>query len=172
MEFSSFSTIVASSAKVSEGKKVFYEVIFKGPKDDDADPVTQIGWAMEGFESSDDYKGDGVGDCEYSYGYDGQRQCKWHDGSSDWGQRFDAEDGMVLGVAADFAKGELMFGLNGDWKDPMGSAFTGIDTSVKLFPAITGSEVTLKLNFGYHDFKYGPPDSSFVALKDALLTLE
>ena len=73
---------------------------------------------MKGFESSDDYKDDGVGDCEYSYGYDGQCQLRWHDGPSEWGQQFDAADGMVVGVAADFIKGELMFGVNGDWKDP------------------------------------------------------
>ena len=140
------------------------------PKNEEAFPITQIGWAMKGFESSDDYKDDGVGDCEYSYGYDGQRQCKWHDVSSEWGQQFDAADGMVVGVAADFTKGELMFGLNGDWNDPMGSAFTGIDTSVNLFPAITGHHVILRLNFGYDDFKYGPPDPSFIGLKDAVPT--
>ena len=166
VEFREFSTIVASSAVIPKGKKVFYEVTFKG-YEETSRPVSQIGWAMEGFESSDEYGGDGVGDCKYSYGYDGQRQFKWHSGSDDWGKEFDPEDGTVLDVAADLTKGELQYGLNGDWNKPMGIAFDGIDTDIKLFPALTASDLKMGVNFGDNDFKYGPPDSSFVALKEA-----
>ena len=167
VKFNEFSTVVASSAVIPEGKKVFYEVVFQG-YEEISNPISQIGWAMDGFESSDKYIGDGVGDCEYSYGYDGQRQCKWHKESSGWGKQFDPNEGVVLGIAADLEKGELLYGLNGDWKEPMGLAFDGIEKNIKLFPALTGSEVKLAVNFGDTEFKYGPPDSSFVGLTDAL----
>jgi len=169
IEFKDFSTVVASSARIPEGAKVFYEVVFRGYDDSSRGmQVSQIGWAIDGFEASDEYKGDGVGDCDYSYGFDGQRQCKWHSGAQEWGKEFDPEEGTVLGVAADMEKGELSFGLNGDWKEPMGIAFQGLDKSLNLYPALTASELKLQVNFGDNDFKYGPPDSSFIALKEAL----
>ena len=169
IQFKEFSTVVASSAVIPEGTKVFYEVTFKGYNGSSMGmQLSQIGWAMDGFEAHDEYKGDGVGDCEYSYGYDGQRQCKWHAGSHEWGNEFNPEDGTVLGIAADMEKGELLFGLNGDWKAPMGVAFEGLEKSLKLFPAITASELKLEVNFGDNTFKYGPPDSSFVGLYNAL----
>ena len=169
IEFKDFSTVVASSAVISGGTKVFYEVTFKGFDNYSRGmQVSQIGWAKDGFEASDEYKGDGVGDCDYSYGFDGQRQCKWHSGSHEWGKEFEPEEGTVLGVAADMEKGELLFGLNGDWKEPMGVAFEGLEKSLKLYPAITASELNLNVNFGDSEFKYGPPDSSFVGLIDAL----
>ena len=65
-------------------------------------------------------------------------------------------------------KGELSFGLNGDWKEPMGVAFQGLEKSLNVYPALTASELKLQVNFGDNDFEYGPPDSSFIALKEAL----
>ena len=71
IEFKDFSTVVASSARIPEETKVFYEVVFKGYDDSSRGmQVSQIGWAIDGFEASDEYKGDGVGDCDYSYGFE------------------------------------------------------------------------------------------------------
>ena len=41
--------------------------------------LMQIGWAQTGFTSNSD-SGDGVGDDNQSWSYDGFRQCVWHDG--------------------------------------------------------------------------------------------
>ena len=53
-------------------------------------------------------------------------------------------------------------------KSQLGIAFQGLDKSLNLYPALTASELKLQVNFGDNDFKHGPPDSSFIALKEAL----
>ena len=50
----------------------------------------------------------------------------------------------------------------------MGVAFEDIDKDAKLFPAITASSLKLSVNFGDLPFNFGPPDQSFVGLKQAL----
>ena len=65
--------------------------------------------------------------------------------------------------------GRVLFGLNGDWGEPMGAAFEGLDTSAGLFPAFSGREgVHVSVNFGHLQTEYGPPDASFRLLKDVV----
>ena len=62
---------------------------------------------------------------------------QWHDSEdSSWGTEFEPKNGAVLGVAVDLDEGRVLFGLNGNWQDPMGTAFEGLDTSVGVFPAL------------------------------------
>ena len=80
------------------------------------------------------------------------------------GKKFEPEDGRVLGVAADMKRGELLFGLDGDWNEPMGVAFTDINTSSILYPALSASDLKLEVNFGDRAFIHGPPDTSFIGI--------
>ena len=75
-----------------------------------AGTIAQIGWADDGFAPRED-NGDGVGDDSHSWGYDGARRRKWHDGGHDWGLRWG--DGDTIGVAADLDKRTVSFSLNG-----------------------------------------------------------
>jgi hypothetical protein len=54
----------------------------------------------EGFESSTECTGEGVGENAFSWGFDGMRVRKWGDGSSSaFGVEW--EEGDVLGLACD-----------------------------------------------------------------------
>jgi len=163
VEFDSFTTVAAPSAVVPNGKKAWYEVTFKK-----GSGISQFGWATSEFKTFDDYKGEGVGDCSNSYGFDGQRTCKWHNGDTSWGKSFAPENNRVLGIAADLENGQLLFSLDGDWNKPMGVAFEDIKKDIGLFPALTASNMEVFVNFGYTDFKYAPPDPSFEKMKDVV----
>ena len=165
IDYGSFSTVSAPSAVVPPGKKAFYEVTFK-----EGSGISQIGWATSKFEMSDHHESDGVGDCVNSYGFDGQRTCKWHDGNSNWGKKFEPNGDRVLGVAADLENGKLLFGIDGDWSEPMGVAFSDIDKDIRPFPALTASDMKIFVNFGYCDFTHGPPDLSYEKLVDVIET--
>ena len=125
-----------------------------------------MGWATSDFSTSDRYSGDGVGDCTHSWGFDGQRVCKWFDGSHSWGKEFEATGGRVLGVAADTVEGKILFGLDGDWGEPMGVAFDNLSADLGLFPALTAQGMKVKVNFGEDEMKFGPPDESYGKLSD------
>jgi hypothetical protein len=75
-----------------------------------AGTIAQIGWADDGFAPRED-NGDGVGDDSHSWGYDGARRRKWHDGGHDWGLRWG--DGDIIGVAADLDQRTVSFSFNG-----------------------------------------------------------
>jgi len=154
------STVSAPAAVVSEGQKAFYEVVFKK-----GDGLSAIGWATTDFDVSDRCPNEGVGDDAYSWGFNGQRQYKcWSNESTSWGEEITPNGDAVLGIAADMVEGKIHFGLNGNWSEPMGVAFTDLDKGLKLFPALTGVFITVEVNFGDTEMKFGPPDDSFTAL--------
>lgn len=163
IKFESFSTVAAPTAVVPNGKKAWYEITFQ-----EGSGISQMGWATSGFETCDRYTGDGVGDCTKSWGFDGQRVCKWFDGSTSWGKAFEPRDGKVLGVAADMVDGKILFGLDGEWGEPMGVAFEGLDADLGLFPALTGQGMKVSVNFGDREMKFGPPDESFEKLSEVV----
>ena len=156
VRFGRFSTITAASAVVPNGKKAWYEVTFM-----EGYGISQVGWATNEFEGCDRYSSDGVGDNTDSWGFDGQRIYKWFDGEIPWGRKVNLGEDNVLGVAADMDNGKIYYGLNGDWGEPMGVAFEGLDVNAGLFPAITCSEMNIFVNFGHREMKFGPPDDSF-----------
>merc|ERR1711963_708896 len=73
-------------------------------------PSPQIGWASPGFAPGGP---NGVGDDALSWGADGVGHILWHDGQHAWSGEW--TDGDVIGCAADFEKGQLWFGCNGEW---------------------------------------------------------
>ena len=60
--------------------------------------------------------------------------------------------------------GELLFGWDGVWDPPMGVAFDGMDTDVPLFPAVSGMNVDVQVNFGDTPLSFGGPDHSYKSL--------
>jgi hypothetical protein len=101
----------------------------------------------------------------YSWGIDGTRVSRWHDGDSDWGKRW--TEGDVIGCAADLVNNKILFSINGNWQAPMGCAFDRGQVTAKkigtgVFPAISARDMTIRANFGERAWRYGPPDDSFV----------
>ena len=168
VKFDTVSTAAAPSAVVPSGKKAWYEVTFI-----EGDGISQMGWATSEFSTCDSRiarinSGGGVGDCTNSWGFDGLRKCKFFGGSTHWGKEFQPNSGRVLGVAADMENGKILFGLDGDWSEPMGVAFENVDCTLGLFPAITGQGMKVSVNFGDSEMKFGSPDESFEKLKDVV----
>lgn len=80
--------------------------------------IMQMGWAPADHAPSG--SGNGVGDDQVSYGFDGKRVSRWWGGSSEsYGKLWSTSD--VIGCGVDFAKGEIRFWFNGE---DMGLAFT------------------------------------------------
>ena len=71
----------------------------------------------------------------------------------------EAADGAVVGVAADLDAGELRFSVDGEWGEPMGIAFDGV--TGPLYPALTGQDLKLTVNFGHEAFKHKPPGKGY-----------
>mmetsp|Transcript_33163 Transcript_33163/g.53318 ORF Transcript_33163/g.53318 Transcript_33163/m.53318 type:complete len:5108 (-) Transcript_33163:115-15438(-) len=147
---SHFPTVVPKNVCLTAGKW-YYEVNLVKT----GDGVAQIGWADEAFQGSDN-EATGTGDDEHSWAYDGHRQKKWNNGCHNWGKRWN--DGKVVGCAADIDNRSLSFSLEGSWASPMGRAFTNINITGGLFPALTGERnFKCQVNFGQKPFKFQPP---------------
>ncbi len=105
--------------------------------------VVQVGWANSVFQPSSE-SGDGVGDCQNSWGYDGSRQIRLHDENANkYGTKpWQAND--VVGCLYKAATGMISYFVNG--KD-LGVAFE-VDKRHSLFPVIStnpGEIVELRL---------------------------
>ena len=68
--------------------------------------------------------------------------------------------------------GELLFGWDGVWDPPMGVAFDGMDTDVPLFPAVSGMNVDVQVNFGDTPLLFGGPDPSYKSLVTYTLSVK
>mmetsp|Transcript_43132 Transcript_43132/g.88271 ORF Transcript_43132/g.88271 Transcript_43132/m.88271 type:complete len:677 (+) Transcript_43132:77-2107(+) len=148
-----FFTMAAEGLIVPKGEKAYYELEITK-----CESICQVGWATPEFAPN--YQcGDGVGDCDKSWGVDGIRQNKWHNGAQEFGSQWKAGD--VLGLILDLSPTASSFSasLNGDAGPPNGTAFSdlkGIDAGV--YPALTltpGFEAVV--NFGEKPFKFTPP---------------
>ena len=92
----------------------------------------------------------------YSWGADGVRQRRWHNGR---GQQWNTvwAEGDVIGVAADLTNGELLFARNGEW----GSVFSGVRPAGGIYPAFTIRGTNYTANFGAAPFRFPPPDGAY-----------
>lgn len=158
IHFNAFDTIGAPSNAISRGS-FFYEIEIVSLEQG----LTQFGWADADFKRSDEAVHEGTGDDEDSFAADGSRVQRWHGGDSfDFGQPW--SDGDVIGCAANLDEGTLLFGLNGSWEEPMGVAFEGIAPTGGLYPSLTASNGTFRVNLGGRPFKFGPPNATFSAV--------
>lgn len=155
--FGSFDTVGAITNGATKGK-IFYEVEMI----DLDEGIQQFGWADQAFEKEDGPTGEGVGDDPHSYGVDGTRMQRWHNGSTDYGLEWSAGD--VLGCAADLDGGSISFGLNGNWEMPMGVAFDTITPQGGLYPALTANSGVFCVNLGSRPFKFGPPNEMYTPI--------
>ena len=153
-----WSTVAAPDVVVQKGEKVMYEVKVKMNRQG-----VVVGWATNGFAPNNDCNMC-VGGCENSWGYSALGVYKCHNKYPQWGKGCE-QDGRhhVLGVALDMVRGQMLYGWDGVWDPPMGLAFK-VDTHLQLFPAITGYNVDVQVNFGDTPLSFGGPDHSYKSL--------
>ena len=159
MVFGNFNTF-KTDVKLSAGK-LYYELEIKHIPPLGSYP--QFGWSTEGFESSRESTGEGVGDNAFSWGFDGVRVLKWGDGSdSAFGVKW--REGDVLGLACDMVNKTVSFSVNGSFELPLGLAFQNIaaDSIAPAFSAWKGFKVVA--NFGQLPLKHAPPDETYVSV--------
>ena len=148
----------AERARAPRNARVFFEVVIER-----CVGVVQLGW-IGTVVRCDQESGDGVGDDQVSWGVDGIRLKKWAGGDTPYRTARKWRDGDVIGCAADLARGDLSFALNGVWSGPDGVAFRGITMPENgLAPAVTGGYgFACIVNLGDRPFRHGPP-AGFVA---------
>eukprot|EP00586_Coscinodiscus_wailesii_P000291 CAMPEP_0172485390 /NCGR_PEP_ID=MMETSP1066-20121228/13459_1 /TAXON_ID=671091 /ORGANISM="Coscinodiscus wailesii, Strain CCMP2513" /LENGTH=723 /DNA_ID=CAMNT_0013250659 /DNA_START=57 /DNA_END=2228 /DNA_ORIENTATION=+ len=119
----------------------------------------QFGFALKnGIEQMNKYTGEGVGDDSLSWGVDGVRSLKWHDGEEDWEGKW--TKGNIIGLAVNIEKGMMAMSKDGDWtEDAFGVVFQ--DESIKegVYPCFTGC-MKVRYCFKKDGFKYSLPDDS------------
>lgn len=119
--------------------------------------LAQVGWA-DGLFVGNAGVGDGVGDHEHSWSYDGARQLSWSGESVDYGEKWKAGD--VVGCLADSSEGSLTFYLNGK---SLGAAFSGIDFAEAggIYPAMSLERgESARVNIGNARFRFPVPDGA------------
>lgn len=109
------------------------------------DGVVQVGWVDSSFGASTD-EGDGVGDHEHSWGFDGARQQKWNVDNHDYGQKW--KKGDIVGCGVDLREGFIWFSLNGN---DLGKAFEDVCDKIDggIFAAVSVEESeSVEVNLG------------------------
>jgi len=116
----------------------------------------QVGWVDSAYEGNAD-NGEGVGDDEHSWAFDGWRMYLWHKTSIEWGARWDKGD--TVGCAIDFDEGTMSFSLNGFGPEvDMGTAFRNFSFDGSLYPCVSfNKRESVQFNFGATSFRTAPP---------------
>lgn len=70
--------------------------------------VAQIGWIVPEYCADSD-RGDGVGDVDGGWGFDGVRQLFWHGGSTPWGENWTESETVGIAVRVDASAGTVAF---------------------------------------------------------------
>uniref|UniRef100_A0A7S0NTJ2 B30.2/SPRY domain-containing protein n=1 Tax=Calcidiscus leptoporus TaxID=127549 RepID=A0A7S0NTJ2_9EUKA len=151
--FREFCTYGAPELVVSEGT-AYYEVVIG-----EALENPQVGFATTEFETGVDmYDGDGVGDCANSWGIDGTRHMRWHEGEEEYD--FEWAAGDVIGLAADLARGQMAVSKNGSWSAAgCGALFTDGALKSGVYPVVSGEGGSIKVRLD-GEFDFGPPCAS------------
>ena len=154
LEFGRFATAGSPDLLTSSGV-VYYE--FEIVASDDG--VPQMGFALKKgawAEVQDEHTGEGVGDDALSWGLDGVRGAKWHDGDAPWPRKWEVGD--VIGLAANVDAGKIAVSKAGDWaQEGYGVVFEAEAIKAGVFPCFTAMDLKLRVALAEEDCKFGPP---------------
>jgi len=157
IQFAEFATIGTPDSLATSGS-VYYELEVLG-----SDGIPQVGFATPSFQTGvDTGTGSGVGDCKFSWGFDGVRQSAWSDGDQPWPCEWEVGD--VLGFAANIDVGKIAVSKNGNWSEsPLGVFFCSALIKGGVYPCLTGGhgyKIRYNLNGTSHGpYKHEPPPS-------------
>jgi serine/threonine protein kinase len=121
----------------------------------------QIGWADEDFIILQEPCDNGVGDDAHSWGVDGERQCKWHDGQDAYEPSIPWAHPLVLGCALDLGpdgRRQMFFSVDGQWDST--PAFQDFAIDGALYPAGSGI-LDGRFCFKSSECVFQPPDSTY-----------
>ena len=172
--FRAFSTVRAGGAVCPWGGLGYFEVEVLSPG-----AATQFGFCSPAWPAEMGYlSGNGVGDDGPSWGVDGDRILKWHQGSQGplggpW------REGDVVGLACDLrgggaaGGGRMLVSLNGDFAPPYGAAFDlpaeGLEGG--LCPALSAMTGLFRCNLdggpAGRPFRHAPPSPEYCAMAAA-----
>ena len=158
LEFCDFNTFVGD-VKLCDGKFYYEAEVIT------IDDNMQLGFVTEGFQTSEQSNGKGVGDDDHSWGFDGIRQLLWPKKHGCFGSKWKIGD--TLGFACDLVKKSISFSLNGSFKAPNGMVFEKIKAEW-LSPGLSGDGSLVVVNFGDRPFNRAPPDNEYMSVHDAL----
>jgi hypothetical protein len=150
IQFSQFSTVVCN-IPITGGSKAYFEVHVLSSGES-----PQFGLATDKFSPCFEYSGDGVGDDAHSWGVDGVRHQIWHKGGSPADLSW--SEGDTVGFDVDSSLYECVVTVNGrtvvtlDISNAKGDGLLG--TASALFPAFTGRNCCIKVNFGEDPFRH------------------
>ena len=163
--FQAYSTVRAGGAVCPWGGLGYFEIEVLHAGD-----CTQFGFCSLEWPA---HIGEGVGDDGPSWGVDGDRVFKWHEGDSGpFGGRW--REGDVVGLACDLRAGvgggRMLVSLNGDFAPPYGAAFdlpaAGLERG--LCPALTAGSGLFRCNLGGgRPFRHAPPSPEYRAMAAA-----
>ena len=169
VSFRSYSTMrAAGGAACPWGEQGYYEVEVLRPG-----IGTQFGFCSQEWPAMTGFSGNGVGDDGPSWGVDGDRVLRWHEGDKGpFGGRW--REGDVVGLACDLRAGvgggRMLVSLNGDFAPPYGAAFdlpaAGLERG--LCPALTARSGLFRCNLGGgRPFRHAPPSPEYRAMAAA-----
>ncbi|KAJ1569078.1 hypothetical protein HK405_010191 [Cladochytrium tenue] len=134
-----FESVRATHGVTGSGKYAFEAHL-------NTDGIMQVGWTTTDIVF-DSEGGEGVGDNEYSYAYDGHRTKKWHAYAvtdNTYGELWASGD--VVTALLDLDEGTVSFLRNGN---SLGVAFSNVNTSETWYPAVSlASAQGCRLVFG------------------------
>lgn len=143
VDFKRFDTFATDES--CDTGRIYYEIEYLS-----GGGILQGGFADASFKASSG--GEGVGDDNHSWGFDGNRVCKWGNSTSvNYGKEWKHSD--VLGCLADLDEKKIEFFLNGE---SMGMAFENIKIDGKLRIAVTAQGQKLRINVGDDNMKFSP----------------
>ncbi|KAI9334579.1 concanavalin A-like lectin/glucanase domain-containing protein [Obelidium mucronatum] len=120
------------------------------------DGIIQVGWATENC-NFDPEGGEGVGDNEFSYAYDGNRVKKWHSyftTNNSYGQEWASGD--VITICIDLDRKTISYSRNGN---DLGVAFENVDSSLNWYPAASlagGQGCSFSFGGAQNELRYLP----------------
>ncbi|KAI9995477.1 hypothetical protein PInf_012542 [Phytophthora infestans] len=158
---SNFGSISTIGVSLFRGKWFYeVEVVTSG--------LIQVGWIDGYFQGSSD-QGEGVGDHNHSWSYDGNRQRRWNSGSSSYGEKWRAGD--VIGCLLDLTTQEMTFFRNGV---NLGVAYSEFkcsedDKRSGMMPGISleRGEI-IRVNLGHQPFAYPAVGHDFESVSRAV----
>ena len=157
ISFFPFTTVGADEAVATSGV-YYYELTLT----DSSSMMAQWGFASTAMEIGIDTQHcDGVGDDAGSWGVDGLRQFKFHDGTDRWEGEW--ADNDVIGLAVNVDAGMIAASKNGDWAAP-GHGVVFADEKIKagVYPAFSASTGDVPYRMAA-PFRHAPPPAELWA---------
>lgn len=153
LKLSGFPTLGAPELLAKAGV-LYYEIEVL-----ESEGIPQCGFASSDFAVNDENSGCGVGDDATSWGFDGARQARWHEGSVAWPCTWTTGD--IIGFAANVDCGRIAVSKNGNWRHGANRVlFDNEKIKCGVFPAFTGNGYNLRYNLdgsSHGPFAYAPP---------------